>query len=283
MSAVPRNTPPFEKNSSIGHGMNLDHSLSVEAEHFRTRRPNATGLPTLMPKSTTPPPIRVVPVDDSAFAREGLRAILKLDRGIQVVGEAGTRASAIEVVHRTKPDVVIMDMRLSDGTGPDACRDILSAFPQMRILFFSAYCEDSDLYSAITAGGHGYLTKDVSAKDLLRAIKTIAAGRSLLGPTQTTHVPSWVKRNVTESPELLQPILSPMDLTLLSMLADGATNKALATAFTKDQTTITKLLSALYRKLHVRRRAQAVHYFITQVSQRHGSTNVTDASSTGEG
>lgn len=283
MSAVPRNTPPFEKNSSIGHGMNLDHNHWVERDRFLKIRATGTGLLFLMRTSTTPSPIRVVSVDDSVFAREGLRAILKLDRGIQVVGEAGTRASAIDEVHRTKPDVVILDMRLPDGTGPDACRDILSVFPQMRILFFSAYCEDRDLYSAIMAGGHGYLTKDVSAKDLLRAIKTIAAGRSLLGPTQTTHVPSWVKRHVTESPELLQPILSPRDLMLLSMLADGATNKAMATAFTKDQTTITTLLSALYRKLHVRRRAQAVHYFITQVSQRHDSTNVTDASSTGEG
>ena len=137
-----------------------------------------------MPRSTTPPPIRVVPVDDSAFAREGLRAILRLDRGIQVVGEAGSRARAIEEVHRTKPDVVIMDMRLPDGTGADVCRDIVSAFPRMRILFFSAYSDDRDLYDAVMAGGHGYLTKDVGAKDLFRAIKTIAVGRSLLGPKE---------------------------------------------------------------------------------------------------
>lgn len=108
-----------------------------------------------MPRPSTPPPIRVVPVDDSAFTREGLRAILKLDRGIQVVGEAGSRAHAIEEVHRTKSDVVIMDMRLPDGTGSDACRDILSAFPRMRVLFFSAYSDDRDLYNAVMAGGHG--------------------------------------------------------------------------------------------------------------------------------
>lgn len=108
-----------------------------------------------MKTSTTPPLIRVVPVDDSAFAREGIRAILKLDRGIQVVGKADSRACAIEEVHRTKPDVLIMDMYLPDGTGSDACRDILSAFPRMRILLFSAYSDDLDLYDAVLAGGHG--------------------------------------------------------------------------------------------------------------------------------
>ncbi len=236
-----------------------------------------------MPRSTTPPPIRVVPVDDSAFAREGIRAILELDRGIQVIGEAGSRARAIEEVHRTKPDVVIMDMRLPDGTGSDACRDILSAFPRMRILFFSAYSDDNDLYDAVMAGGHGYLTKDVEAKDLLRAIKTIAAGQSLLGPKETAHILSWMKDPVTNTPAFLPPPLSRIDLKLLSMLAKGATNKAIATAFKKEPSTITKLLSTLYRKLHVRRRSQAIHYFITQLSQHDVPRDVKPISTRGKG
>lgn len=283
MNAVPRNTPPFEKNISIGHGTNLDHYLWVETDHVRTRRPSTTGLPLLMKTSTTPPPIRVVPVDDSAFAREGIRAILKLDRGIQVVGEAGSRACAIEEVHRTKPDVVIMDMRLPDGTGSDACRDILSAFPRMRILFFSAYSDDNDLYDAVMAGGHGYLTKDVGAKDLLRAIKTIASGQSLLGPKETAHILSWMKDSITNTPAFLLPTLSRIDLKLLSMLAEGATNKAIATAFKKEPSAITKLLSTLYRKLHVRRRTQAIHYFITQLSQHYDLRDVKPISPRGKG
>jgi len=236
-----------------------------------------------MPRSTTPQPIRVVPVDDSAFARAGLRAILKLDRGIQVVGEAGNRARAIEEVHRTKPDVVIMDMRLPDGTGPDACRDILSAFPHMRILFFSAYSDDRDLYDAVMAGGHGCLTKDVGAKDLLRAIKTIAAGRSLLGPQETAHILAWMKDTITNSPAVSPPTLSPIDLKLLAMLAEGATNKAIAAALKQHPNAITKLLSTLYKKLHVRRRTQAVHYFITQHSQHDDPRDVNTTSIRGKG
>lgn len=269
-----RNTPPFEKDISIGHGMNLDQYLWVETDRFRTRPPRATGLSLLMKPSTTPPPIRVVPVDDSAFAREGIRAILKLDRGIQVVGEADSRARAIEEVHRTNPDVIIMDMRLPDGTGSDACRDILSAFPRMRILFFSAYCDDNDLYDAVMAGGHGYLTKDAGAKDLLRAIKTIAAGHSLLGPKETVHILSWMKDTITNTPACLPPTLSRIDLKLLSMLAEGATNKAIATAFKKEPSAITKLLSTLYRKLQVKRRTQAIHYFITQLSHHYDPHDV---------
>jgi DNA-binding NarL/FixJ family response regulator len=236
-----------------------------------------------MPKSTLLPPIRVVSVDDSAFAREGLRAILKLDRAIQVVGEADSRARAIAEVHRTKPDVVIMDMRLPDGTGSDACRDILSAFPRMRILFFSAYSDDHDLYDAVMAGGHGYLTKDVGAKDLSRAIKTIAAGRSLLGPKETARILAWMKDTVMHAPAVLPPRLSPIDQRLLSMLAEGATNKAIATAFKKEPSAITKLLSTIYKKLRVSRRTQAVHYFVTQLSQHSESHNGNAISTRGKG
>jgi DNA-binding NarL/FixJ family response regulator len=206
-----------------------------------------------------------------------------LDRGIQVVGEAGSRARAIEEVHRTKPDVVIMDMRLPDGTGSETCRDILSAFPRMRILFFSAYSDDRDRYDAVMAGGHGYLTKDVGAKDLLRAIKTIAAGRSLLGPIETARILSWLKDTLANTPAILPPALSPVDLKLLSMLAEGATNKAIATAFKKEPSAITKLLSTLYKTLHVRRRTQAVHYFLTQLRQHDDRRDGNTISTQGKG
>ena len=176
-----------------------------------------------------------------------------------------------------------MDMRLPDGTGSDACRDILSAFPRMRILFFSAYSDNSDLNDAVMAGGHGYLTKDVGAKDLLRAIKTIAAGRSLLGPKETTHILSSMKDTAMNTPAFLPPPLSRIDLKLLSMLAKGATNNAIATAFKKEPSAITKLLSTLYRKLHVRRRSQAIHYFITQLSQHHNPPDVNTIPTRGKG
>lgn len=237
----------------------------------------------LSPRSATPPLIRVVPVDDSAFAREGIRAILKLDPEIQVVGEAGSRARAIEEVPRTKPDIVIMDMCLPDGSGSDACRDILSAFPKMRILFFSAYNDDRDRYDAVMAGGHGYLTKDVGAKDLLRAIKMIAAGRSLLGCQETAHILEWMKATITNSTAVFPPILSPIDLKLLAMLAEGATNKTLAAALKQHPNAITKLLSTLYKKLHVSRRTQAVHYFVTQLSPHQDTRDVSSNSIRGKG
>lgn len=215
-----------------------------------------------MRTSSTSSPIRVVAIDDSIFTREGIRAILNLDRSMTVVGEAGTRAGALNEVHRTKPDVVLMDMRLPDGTGSDACRDILSAYPHVRILFFSAYRDDHDLYTAITAGGHGYLTKDASAKNLLRAIKTIAAGRSLIDqPPPTTGIPASTNHQVPKTPTIPPAILSPVDLTLLSLLAEGASNKTIATCLQKTPSAITKLLSGLYKRLNLHRRSQAIRHF----------------------
>ncbi|MCC6140336.1 MAG: response regulator transcription factor [Nitrospira sp.] len=237
----------------------------------------------MLKSRSTSPPIRVVPVDDSVFAREGIRAILTLDRGIQVVGEADSRAHAIEEIHRTQPDVVIMDMRLPDGTGYDACRDILSAFPRTRILFFSAYSDDNALHEAVMAGGHGYLTKDARAKDLLRAIKTIAAGQSLLGSKAAARSLLRKKESIANAPAALPPTLSRIDLKLLSLLAKGATNKAIATALKKEPGAIVALQSALYKKLRVTRRAQAIHYFISQLSQQYAPLDTTPLSTGGKG
>jgi two-component system response regulator DevR len=224
-----------------------------------------------------------VPVDDSVFAREGIRAILTLDRGIRVVGEADSRARAIKEVHRTKPDVVIMDMRLPDGTGYDSCRDILSAFPRTRILFFSAYSDDNALYDAVMAGGawvsdQRYRGQRPPPRDQDDCRRTIPAWAARSGPQSFRK-----EEHPTNAPTALPPILSRIDLTLLSLLAKGATNKAIAVVLKKEPHTIVTLQSALYKKLRVTRRAQAVHHFITQLSQHYPPLDITPISARGKG
>ncbi|MFO0705320.1 MAG: response regulator transcription factor [Nitrospira sp.] len=215
-----------------------------------------------MPTKPAHSVIRVIPVDDSLFCREGLRAILQLDPSIQVVGEATSKADALLQARRLRPHVVVMDVRLSDGSGIDACREILSEVPETRILFLSAYSEDEAVYQAIMAGGHGYLTKDAGAKDLLHAIKTVATGRSPLGPSQTANVIAWVKAQAAKLPDLREPCLTDRDRTLLQLLAEGKTTKVISAGLQLEAGTVTKLISALYRKLGVRRRTEAVSRFI---------------------
>lgn len=217
-----------------------------------------------MPSKPAHSVIRVMPVDDSLFAREGLRAILQLDTSIHVVGEATTKADALLQARLLRPQVVVMDVRLPDGSGIDACREILSQVPETRILFLSAYSEDEAIYQAIMAGGHGYLTKDIGAKDLLRAIKTVATGRSPLGPAQTANVIAWVKAQAAKLPVLCEPCLTDGDRTLLQLLAEGKTTKTISAVLRLETGTVTRLISALYRKLGVRRRTEAVSRFIRE-------------------
>ncbi len=212
--------------------------------------------------------IRVFPVDDSVVAREGIRAILGLDPALKVVGEAATKADAVAMSYQLKPDVVIMDIRLPDGSGIEACREILTAAPRTRILFFSAYQEIEAFNQAIGAGAHGFLSKGVGAKDLLQAIKTVAAGRSVLDGTGT----DWVLAQLRHlgANERTPPRLSREERHLLSLLADGHTNKEIAETQRIPPSEVKARLSALYRKLRVSRRTQAVHFALTQLSTSKG-------------
>ena len=212
--------------------------------------------------------IRVFPVDDSVIAREGIRAILGLDPALKVIGEAATKADAVALSYQLKPDVVIMDLRLPDGSGIEACREILTAAPRTRILFFSANHDIDAFNQAIGAGAHGFVSKGVGARDLIQAIKTVAAGRSVLDGTGT----DWVFAQLRHlgANERTPPSLSQEERHLLSLLAGGHTNKEIAGIEHIPPTEVKARLSALYRKLRVSRRTQVVHFALTQRSASKG-------------
>ena len=212
--------------------------------------------------------IRVVPVDDSIFVREGIRAILGLDPALKVVGEAATKADAVAMSCKLKPDIVILDIRLPDGSGIEACREILTAAPRTRILFFSANHDFDAFNQAIGAGAHGFVSKGVGARDLIQAIKTVAAGRSVLDGTGTEWVLAQLRHLAIN--KKTPPRLSEEERHLLGLLADGHTNKEIAGIEHIPPTEVKARLSALYRKLRVSRRTQVVHFALTQRSAPKG-------------
>lgn len=177
-------------------------------------------------------------------------------------------ADAVAMSGLIKPDVVIMVIRLPDGSGIDACREILTAAPRTRILFFSAYQEVDAFNRAIGAGAHGFLSKGISAKDLLQAIKTVAAGRSVLDGTGTEWVLAQLRHLAAN--ERTPPSLSEEEHRLLSLLSDGHTNKEIAAIQRIQPAEVKARLSGLYRKLRVTRRTQAVHFALTQLSASKG-------------
>src|SRR5947208_11568245 len=138
--------------------------------------------------------IRILLCDDHEVVREGLRGLISRQESMTVVGEAGTVAEAIETAARSKPDVVIMDVRLPDGSGVEACRPIRDARSETKGIMLTSYADDEALFASIIAGASGYLLKQTRGQAVVDAITSVAQGRSLLDPDVTGKVLERVRR-----------------------------------------------------------------------------------------
>ena len=198
--------------------------------------------------------IRLLLVDDHEVVRAGLRALLTGIEGMEIVGEAGTVAEAVSEAARLAPDVILMDLRLPDGTGIDACREILSSAPRTRILFVTSYSDEQAVMSTVLAGAAGYVLKDIDHRTLVAAIRDAAAGRAILDPRITDPVVRRVPN--TEA-------LSAQEQRVLALVVEGKTNKEIAAALGLSDKTVKNYLSNAFQKLGVSRRAQAAALFGT--------------------
>jgi two-component system, NarL family, response regulator DevR len=196
--------------------------------------------------------VRLLLVDDHEVVRAGLRALLAGIDGIEVVGEAGSVAEAVREAARLAPQVILMDLRLPDGSGIDACREILSTAPQTRILFLTSYSDEHAVMSTVLAGAAGYVLKDIGHRALIGAIRDAAAGRPILDPRITDPVVSQVSK--TEA-------LSGQEQRVLALVVEGKTNKEIATALGLSDKTVKNYLSNAFAKLGISRRAQAAALF----------------------
>ncbi len=213
-----------------------------------------------MPRPDTKP-IRLLLVDDHQVLRLGLRTLFAEAGGFQVVGEAGTKAAAVTEAARLKPDVVLMDVRLPDGSGIEACREIRAARPETRVLFLTSYADDDAVLATILAGADGFLLKEIGGEELLRAARTVAGGQSILDPAVTERVLARLKSMPAPSHGEKRDALSPQEERVLALVAEGRTNKEIAVALNLSEKTVGNYLSNIFQKLHVTRRAQAAVYY----------------------
>jgi two-component system response regulator DevR len=210
--------------------------------------------------AASPPSVRVVLVDDSEVVRMGLRALLGSEAAIQVVGEAPNVALGVATSLRTRPDVVLLDIRLPDGSGVDACRAILKCLPDTRVLILTSVADDALVDEAIRAGAHGYLLKEVNGRGLIQAIIDIAAGKSILDPAITARVMQLLKTGTPGQHDGLAT-LSAQERRVLTLIAEGRTNKEIGNELGLAEKTVKNYLSNVFDKLHVTRRAQAAAIF----------------------
>jgi two-component system response regulator DevR len=205
-------------------------------------------------------PLKVLLVDDHHVVREGLRTIITR-AGIEVVGEVGTVAAAIEEAARLEPDVVLMDVRLPDGSGVTACREIRAANPQIRVLFLTTFKDDSALLATAFASAGGYLLKEIGADLLIQAIRAVASGLSVLGPSVVQSVMGHLRPMGSGAASENGPPdeqLSSQQRRVLALVADGKTNKEIAVELGLSPKTVKNYLSTVFEKLQVSRRSEAV-------------------------
>ncbi len=202
--------------------------------------------------------IRVLVVDDSALVREGLRAVLGThgkNPRLEVVAEAGTVAAALTEAKRAKPDVVLLDIRLPDGSGLDACREIKRALPETRVLILTSVASDELIHQAVLAGAQGYLMKEIDPAGLVRAIGDAFAGKSVLTPEVTARVLRLLREGSPTGGGLAA--LSAQERRVLALVADGLTNKEVADQLGLSDNTVKNYLVSVFEKLQVKRRSQA--------------------------
>jgi DNA-binding NarL/FixJ family response regulator len=211
-------------------------------------------------------PIRVVVVDDHWLVRLGLSNLLERLQNVQLLAEASTAAEAISAAHVHQPDVVIMDVRLPDGSGIEACRQIRSDHPNTRVIMLTSFGDEDAVIAAMLAGASGYLLKQSEPERLIAAIETVAVGGSLLDPAVSDTVLQWMRgaANASASGDKL----SEQERKILPLIAEGLTNRQIAAELYLSEHTVKTYVSSLLKKLQLGRRAEAAAYIARQQQVR---------------
>ena len=204
--------------------------------------------------------LRVMLVDDHEVVRSGVRALLEAAGGISVVAEAGTASDAIRAAAANRPDVIVMDVRLADGSGIEATREIRAQRPQTQVLMLTSFADDEALFASIMAGASGYVLKQIRGGELIRAVRAVGAGQSLLDPAVTRSVLDRLRKGKHMMRDEKLARLSAQEERILTLVAEGLTNGEIGTRLKLAEKTIKNYVSTILSKLEVARRAEAAAY-----------------------
>lgn len=208
-------------------------------------------------------PIRVLLVDDSPIIRLGLRSALEDYPDIQIVDEAGTAATGLLAAGKHKPDVVLLDLHLPDKSGLVACRELKNICAQAHVLILTSSTNERHLQEAMNAGAQGYLLKDADSATLATALRTVAAGKSVLDPAMAAQALNLVKHRHEPRAEDKLGLLSPQERKVVALLAAGLTNKEIGDRMGLTEKTVKNYLATIFGKLNITRRTQAAALFAT--------------------
>lgn len=213
-------------------------------------------------------PIRVFLLDDHEVVRRGVRDLLNDEPDIEVIGEAGTVEQALVRVPALRPQVAVLDVRLPDGDGVSVCRELRSRMPELACLMLTSFDDEDALLDSIMAGASGYVLKQIQGSDLVSAVRTVAAGQSLLDASATAKLMARLRggREEEQQPDGLQG-LTEREREILTLIGEGLTNRQIGQRLYLSEKTVKNHISRLLAKLGVERRIQAA-VIATQVQDR---------------
>ena len=220
-------------------------------------------------------PVRLVIVDDHEVVRKGLRTLFAQESTLQIVGEAGTVADALTLVAQVHPQLVLLDIRLPDASGLVACQKLLAIDPALRILVLSSYDDDETILGMVKSGAHGYVMKDIRSQDLINAIHAVAEGNGYLDSRICQQALHWIRsRRHEETTFGGLAMLSPQERLILPLLVEGKTNKEIAQQMQLSDKTVKNYLANIFAKLQIRRRTEAVTWYVKTTRTSDAPTGV---------
>lgn len=207
--------------------------------------------------------LRVFLLDDHELVRRGVRELLDAEADIQVVGEAATAGEALARAPAVRPQVAVLDVRLPDGDGVTVCRELRSRLPELACLMLTSFSDDDALLGAVLAGAAGYVLKDIRGGDLVSAVRTVAAGGSLLDATSTAQVLSRLRAKPADDP---LEVLTDQERRILDLIGEGLTNRQIGARMFLAEKTVKNYVSSLLSKLGLQRRTQVA---VLSADRRH--------------
>ena len=208
-------------------------------------------------------------VDDHEVVRQGLKSLLDVEDDISVVAEASSGREAVDMAKIYMPNVVVMDVRMPDGGGVEACREIRDGNSDIQVIMLTSYSDDEALFNSIMAGAAGFVLKQIRGRDLIEAIRTVGAGKSLLDPGVTKRVLERLRKAKFEEKDPKLARLSPQEERILDMIGEGLTNRQIAERIHLSDKTVKNYVSNILAKLEVARRAEAASYVARVRAERH--------------